>query len=71
MSKVLIIDDDAVLREFLEASLADVGHDVQAVGSEAVKSREGFDAVLDEIERPFSLTKFEHRLRLMGLTETL
>ena len=67
MSKVLITDDAAVLREFVKASLANVGHDVQTVSTEVVKSRDGFDVVLDEIGRPFSLTKLEHRLRLMGL----
>lgn len=62
----MIIDDDA-LQEFLGESLADAGHVVQPVGSKAVKSRIGVDAVLDEIERPFSPTKLEHLLRLMRL----
>ena len=69
LSKVLIIDDDAVLRELLETSLSEVRHDVKTVSNETAESREVLDAVLDEIERPFSLNKLEHRLRLLGLTE--
>ena len=69
MAKVLIVDDDAVLREFLQKSLTRAGYDVRTTDSRASVERAGFDAVLSEIERPFSLDKLQRRLRLMGLTQ--
>lgn len=69
MAKVLIVDDDAVLREFLQKSLKRAGYDVRATDSKASVKRDEFDAVLSEIERPFSLDKLQRRLRLMGLTQ--
>ena len=69
MAKVLIVDDDAVLREFLQKSLTRAGYDVRTTDSRACVERAGFDAVLSEIERPFSLDKLQRRLRLMGLTQ--
>lgn len=71
MAKVLIVDDDAVLRDFLKVSLTRVGYDVQTTDSRASVERDEFDAVLSEIERPFSLDKLQHRLRLMGVTKAV
>ena len=70
MPKVLIIEDDAVLRDFLESSLTQDGFEVRTADSLAAVQHDGYDAVLAEIERPFSLDRFENRLQLMGLTDT-
>jgi hypothetical protein len=52
MSKVLIIDDD-VLQEFLGRVLQMPDTMCNRWAARLVTSREGVDAVLDEIERPF------------------
>ena len=70
MTKVLIVDDDVVLRDFIQSSLTRVGYDVQTIDSHVKMVRDGFEAVVSEIERPFSLDKLKHRLRLMGVTQT-
>ena len=67
MARVLIVDDDDVLCEFLECSLKAEGLDVEAA-KEAPGSRSGYDAVLKDIERPFSLDKLQRRLQLLGVS---
>jgi DNA-binding NtrC family response regulator len=69
MAKVLIIDDDVVLRDFLKASLTQDGYDVRTAGSQANVRRDRYDAVLSEIERPFSLDKLQSRLKHLGVTD--
>lgn len=69
MAKVLIVDEDAVLREFVESSLAAHGFEVDTAAGVSPAKESRYDAILSDIERPFSLDKLQHRLRLMGLTD--
>lgn len=67
MAKVLVVDEDEVLRDFLQESLRVAGYDVDVAPSPDVNTAD-YDAVLSDIEKPFSLEKLQRRLRLMGLT---
>ena len=69
MAKVLIFDDDVVLRDFLKPSLPRDGYDVCATGTRSHYRRASHDAVLADIERPFTLEKLQRRLKMMGLTQ--
>ena len=68
MARVLIVDEDALLRDFLKSCLSRDGHSVTAVKSPREVEAGEYDAVISEIERPFSLDRFQQRLRMMGLT---
>ena len=69
MARVLIVDEDVVLRDFLKSSLKQEGFDVHTASKVSGVRRSDYDAVLADIERPFSLEKLEFRLRLMGLKQ--
>jgi len=69
MAKVLIVEDNVLMRDFLMSSLKQDGFEVDTATSRFRIRRSKYDAVLSDIERPFSLDKFKIRLRLLGLTK--
>jgi DNA-binding response OmpR family regulator len=69
MARVLIVDDDVVLRDFLKSSLREDGFEVDATSRVSRARQTKYDVVLKDIERPFSLDKLQRQLKLMGLTQ--
>ena len=67
MAKVLIVDEDAVLRDFVKASLREDGFEVYAASRKPATAASRYDAVLSDLDRPFSLDKLQRQLRRLRL----
>lgn len=62
--RVLVVDDDAMLRDFLENRLTGEGFEVTTAPSDEGSGTE-YDLVLQNIEKPFSLGQLNRRIRAM------
>ena len=65
-SRVLVVDDDVMLRDFLANRLSGEGFDVTTTPGPVEGSGTKYDLVLQNIEKPFSLGKLNRRIRAMS-----
>ena len=63
--RVLVVDDDAMLRDFLENHLTGEGFEVTTAPTPESESGTEYDLVLQNIEKPFSLGQLNRRIRAM------
>ena len=67
--RVLVVDDDVFLRDFLKNRLTGEGYDVTVTPTdlpEMPAQVADFDLVLSHIEKPFSLGRLNRTLRTMS-----
>ncbi len=62
-ARVLVVDDDVMLRDFLENRLTGEGFEVTTAPSPGKDSGTEYDLVLQNIEKPFSLGKLNRKIR--------
>ena len=65
-SRVLVVDDDVMLRDFLANRLSGEGFAVTTAPGPVEGSGTKYDLVLQNIEKPFSLGKLNRRIRAMS-----
>ena len=63
--RVLVVDDDVMLRDFLENLLTGEGFEVTTTPKPDEHSGTEYDFVLQNIEKPFSLGKLNRRIWAM------
>lgn len=63
--RVLVVDDDVMLRSFLENRLTGEGYEVTTMPTRETGSGTQYDLVLQNIEKPFKLGKLNSRIRAM------
>ncbi len=61
--RVLILEEDPLLREFLTQRLSGEGYEVDAVSEAAERDRSSFDIVVSHIQKPFQLDRLLARLQ--------
>ena len=72
--RVLVVDDDALLRDFLKNRLIGEGFEVHAITGqvpETIRVLQGrYDLVLNNLGRPVSLEKLNKRLNSLDQRQT-